>query len=56
MIEEAEEEDSYDNEESYASADYSHSVMTDGYSSNFSVAVASPDSSVEPVQSPIQKY
>jgi hypothetical protein len=57
LIEEVEEEDSYDNEESYSSADYSQSVMTDGYSSNFSVAVASPDSSVEPMQAiSMQKY
>ena len=30
--------------------------MTDGYSSNFSVAVASPDSSVEPIAMPVQKF
>jgi hypothetical protein len=30
-------------------------MMTDGYCSNFSVAVASPDSSVEPISTPMQK-
>jgi hypothetical protein len=49
IVEEVDEEDSFDNEESYASADYSNSIT------NFSVAVASPDSSVEPISTPMQK-
>jgi len=57
IVEEVDEEDSFDNEESYSSADYSNSIMTEGYcSSNFSVAVASPDSSVEPIATPMVKY
>ena len=57
VVEEVDEEDSYDNEESYSSADYSNSVMTEGHCSNFSVAVASPDSSVEPINSTtMQKF
>lgn len=45
-IEEDSEEESYENDESYASADYSNTNITEA---NFSVAVASPDSSVEPI-------
>lgn len=53
-IDEEDDDESYDNEESYASADYSCTNITEA---NFSVAVASPDSSVEPInQIQMHKY
>ena len=55
IVEEVDEEDSFDNEESFSSADYSNSIMTEGYCSNFSVAVVSPDSSVEPIATSMTK-
>lgn len=52
--EEVEEDESYENEDSYCSADYSNSSLTDGFCSN--ISVASPESSVEPIMAtPMRK-